>query len=94
MDRVQMTIAEISNLFVQIVCLLVLPIGWSIFRSIRSLELGQVDLKKELEKNDERIAHITNNYRQGIEHLNQEVQRVCNDICEMKADIKELLKKK
>jgi len=73
-----MTASTIIEVAVPLFCVLVVPTFVHVFRTIRKLELENVEMKAQL-------THIDNNYKQCIDHLNQEVE-------EIKDDIKKLLK--
>ena len=88
-----MTFLDIlKDILVPMICTVLVPLVYIVFRDIRSLELNAVDMKKESEKLDEKINHLQGNYKQGIGHLNDELGRMNIDLVEMKTDIKELLR--
>ena len=63
-----------------------------ISRAIADLRLKIVEIKGTQIKLEGDLEHIENNYKQGIEHLDQKVDKVDTRLDEMNADIKELLK--
>ena len=73
-----MTTSEFIDVVVPLFCVCVVPTFIYVFRTIRRLELENVAISAKL-------THIDNNYKQAIDHLNDEVE-------EIKDDIKKLLK--
>ena len=73
-----MTTAELVDAGLVIFGIIVLPVIAHLFKTLRRLELENVELTQK-------ISHIEGNYKQGIQHLNEEIN-------EMKEDIKKLLK--
>ena len=73
-----MTLAEIIDAILVIVCGIGVPVSYSLFKTLRNLELDNVKL-------EQKITHIESNYKQGIAHINEEIS-------EMREDVKKLLK--
>ena len=69
-----------------------LPRVRELFRDVSSLKEGQVKLSGDIEKVDLKVEHIEGNYKAGIQHLDQKVEKFDHRLDEMSTDIKELLK--
>ena len=82
----------ITDIIIPIFCALLVPLGYFIFRDIRKLELEVTEMKGESKVLDEKVIHIENNYKVGIQHLDEKISSFENDITEMKTDIKELIR--
>jgi len=75
-----------KDIVVPIVVVGVIPFGVFVLKSITDLKVQMAKAEGKQDVLDEKINHIEKNYKQGIDYLNKAVD-------EIKADIKELLKK-
>lgn len=96
---------EYANLLLVIVGLFLVPRFRELFKDVANLSKGQVELKGEIEKVDLKVEHIEGNYKQGIEHLSETVERLEKNqeagmariegyFTEFKVEIKELLQRR
>ncbi len=84
---------DIGNI-IDIVGIVVLPVVYLLFRSIRNLEMNQEKAQGDHKVLDEKVHHIEGNYKQGIEYVKETMHGLKSDISELKTVMMELLTKK
>lgn len=88
----KMNLADTAELVINIVSIAVIPFSVYVVKSLQSLKVETVRMQGEINQNAEEVKHQENAYRQGISHLNDRVERMDDNMMEIKTDIKELLK--
>jgi prophage DNA circulation protein len=91
-----MTYYEIFSLAVQIIVpVSIILTGWffrDVFKKIQQLELDAVKLQGEVERNAERVEHMNNNFKQGMEYLKDGIEGLKDDFNEIKTELRELFR--
>jgi hypothetical protein len=79
---------------IDLVGIIVVPVVYLLFRSIRSLEMNQEKAQGDHKVLDEKVHHIEGNYKQGIEYVKETMHGLKSDIGELKTVMMEILTKK
>jgi septal ring factor EnvC (AmiA/AmiB activator) len=86
-----MTTFEALTFGLQCLAVLVIPCSVWVFLAIQGLRLKQVQFEGDLQNARDRIEHSNNNFKQAIQHLDDKISRVEDDMKELKSDIKAIL---
>lgn len=87
-----MTTFEALTLGLQCLAVLIIPVSAWVFLAIQALRMKQVQFEGDLQNARDRIEHSNNNFKQAIQHLDEKISRVEDDMRELKTDIKAILK--
>jgi len=79
---------------IDLVGIIVVPVVYLLFRSIRNLEMNQEKAQGDHKVLDEKVHHIEGNYKQGIEYVKETMHGLKSDIGELKTVMMEILTKK
>jgi hypothetical protein len=84
---------DIGNI-IDLVGIVVVPVVYLLFRSIRNIEMKQEEQQGNHKVLDEKVHHIEGNYKQGIEYVKETMHGLKSDISELKTVMMEILTKK
>lgn len=84
---------DLGNI-IDIIGVVVVPVVYLLFRSIRELEMNQKEIQGDHKVLDEKVHHIEGNYKQGIEFVKEGMEGLKSDIKELKMAIMEIITKK
>lgn len=91
-----MTYYELFSIAVQIVVpVSIFAAGWffrDVFKKIQQLEIDAVKLQGEVERNAERVEHMNNNVKQGMDYLKDGIEGLKDDFNEIKTELRELFR--